>query len=66
MPFRKRETAEHIEQELHFKDIEKSLRDAKDLLVASKREIARSKQIMQESDATTDKAKKDHDDAKGS
>jgi hypothetical protein len=49
MPFRKRQTAEHAKQEQHFKDIEKSLRDAADLLVTSKREIERSRRIMERS-----------------
>jgi hypothetical protein len=50
MPFRKRERAEHALQEQHFKDIERSLRDAKDLLVVSKQEIERSRRIMDATD----------------
>jgi hypothetical protein len=50
MPFRTREKAEHAKQEQHFKDIEKSLKDASELLVTSKREIERSKRIMKGTD----------------
>ena len=50
MPFRTREKAEHAKQEQHFKDIERSLKDATELLVTSKREIERSKRIMKDTD----------------
>ena len=50
MPFRKRETVEHAQQEQRFKDIEKSLRDAAELIVTSKREIERSRLIMKNTD----------------
>jgi hypothetical protein len=50
MPFRKRETAEHAKQQQRFKDIERSLKDAADLLVSSKHEIERSRRILKDTD----------------
>jgi hypothetical protein len=50
VPFRKREAAEHAKQEQHFKEIEKSLKDATALLLSSKREIERSNRITKDTD----------------
>ncbi len=52
MPFRKDETAEHAKRQQHFKDVEKSLRDATELLVRTRREVERSKRIMKDTDAS--------------
>ena len=52
MPFRKRETAAHAKQQQHFKDVEKSLKDATELLVRTRREVERSKRIMKDTDAS--------------
>ncbi len=46
-----------------FQDIEDSLARATDLIDQSKREVARSRQIMKDSDAADDKAEKDRNDA---
>ncbi len=50
MPFRKRETAEHAKQQQDFKDVERSLKDAADLLVSSQLEIERSRRIMNDTE----------------
>jgi len=46
-----------------FQDIEDSLARATDLIDQSKREVARSRQIMKDSDAADDKADKERDEA---
>ena len=46
-----------------FQDIEDSLARATDLIEQSKREVARSRQIMKDSDAADDKADRERDEA---
>jgi hypothetical protein len=46
-----------------FQEIEDSLARATDLIDQSKREVARSQQIMKDSEAADDKADQDREDA---
>ena len=58
-----RKATDRAKQEQHFKDIEKSHRDAADLLDSSKREIARSRRLMREVDQAQADRDKGRDDA---
>ena len=63
MPDDERKTQERAKRAQQFQDIEDSLARASDLIDKSRREVARSKQIMKDVDAAADRAAKERDDA---
>ena len=63
MPESERKVQERATRAQQFQDIEDSLARATDLIGQSRREVARSKQIMKDMDAAADQAAKERDDA---
>ena len=63
MPESERKVQERATRAQQFQDIEDSLARATDLVGQSRREVARSKQIMKDMDAAADQAVKERDDA---
>ena len=63
MPESERKVQERATRAQQFQDIEDSLARATDLIGQSRREVARSKQIMKDMDAAADQAVKERDDA---
>ena len=63
MPESERKVQERATRAQQFQDIEDSLARATDLIGQSRREVARSKQIMKDMDVAADQAVKERDDA---
>jgi hypothetical protein len=61
-PDNRRKAAERAKEEQHFKDVDKTHRDAADLIRDSKREIERSKKLIKDSnDDAAAKRKRERD-----
>ena len=63
MPESEHKVQERATRARQFQDIEDSLARATDLIGQSRREVARSRQIMKDMDAAADQAAKERDDA---
>ncbi len=64
MPDDEHKAKDRARRAQQFQDIEDSLARATDLIEQSKREVARSRQIMKDANAADDKADKERDEAK--
>ena len=64
MPDDRRRAEDRARRAKQFQDIEDSLARVTDLIDQSKREVARSRQIMKDADAADAQADKERDDAR--
>ena len=64
MPDDGRKAENRARRAKQFQDIEDSLARVTDLIDQSKREVARSRQIMKDADAADDRADKERDNAR--